>query len=301
MGAFGQGDLSLADYQNIQEVEAKMNPQAAVVGGASDALYVDEALDAFHRQRTGEEGSYGEALEGLRLQHPAAYEAGRMGGTALEYWAGGELMKSLPVAGELSQAMGGWLNRTVGPLLPGGASPAGEAMFTRLSADTMLDLGLDTMPHFLEDLKNGLPVGEAGARALWSILGNTAGNTGSELAGQYLDRLLSPRTDLPAPKELLPDGADGVRISEVEKLMPKSSLEIYRQVGYSDDQIIQLFTGDAPRIQIVNTPSVLGHIFIEKKGHISLDTPENRALLEAVANDPRCFCGTDMYLSLIHI
>ena len=185
-----------------------------------------------------------------------------MGGTALEYWAGGELMKSLPVAGELSQAMGGWLNRTVGPLLPGGASPAGEAMFTRLSADTMLDLGLDTMPHFLEDLKNGLPVGEAGARALWSILGNTAGNTGSELSGQYLDRLLSPRTDLPAPKELLPDGADGVRISEVTTpsaarevteglaqgagkeypkdgfLIPESELPLFRDVDMYEETMV---------------------------------------------------------------
>ena len=183
MGAFGQGDLSLADYQNIQEVEAKMNPLAA---------------------------------------------------------------------------MGGWLNRTVGPLLPGGASPAGEAMFTRLSADTMLD----TAPHFLEDLKNGLPVDEAGARALWSILGNTAGNAGSELAGQYLDRLLSPRTDLPAPKELLPDGADGVRISEVTTpsagrevteglaqgagkeypkdgfLIPESELPLFRDVDMYEDAMM---------------------------------------------------------------
>ena len=183
MGAFGQGDLSLADYQNIQEVEAKMNPLAA---------------------------------------------------------------------------MGGWLNRTVGPLLPGGASPAGEAMFTRLSADTMLD----TAPHFLEDLKNGLPVDEAGARALWSILGNAAGNTGSELAGQYLDRLLSPRTDLPAPKELLPDGADGVRISEVTTpsagrevteglaqgagkeypkdgfLIPESELPLFRDVDMYEDAMM---------------------------------------------------------------
>ena len=246
VGAFGQGDLSLADYQNIQEVEAKMNPLAAMVGGASDALYVDEALDAFHRQRTGEEGGYGEALEGLRLQHPEAYEAGRMGGTALEYWAGAELMKSLPVAGELSQAMGGWLNSRVGPLLPGGASPAGEAMFSRLSADTLLDLGLDTMPHFLEDLKNGLPVGEAGARALWSILGNTAGNAGSELAGQYLDRLLvGSNSGHPLDSSL---GSSYRRETFSENMVAT-----LKEMGYSEHEIANLRMQGIPLDAIPNT------------------------------------------------
>ena len=166
VGAFGQGDLSLADYQNIQEVEAKMNPLAAMVGGASDALYVDEALDAFHRQRTGEEGRYGEALEGLRLQHPAAYQVGQWGGDALKSWAGGELMKSLPGVPEFSQAMGEGINRRVGLLLPGGASPVWEGISSQLAMDFMQDLLLDTTPAALKDWQDGMPEDEIRRRAL---------------------------------------------------------------------------------------------------------------------------------------
>ncbi len=40
--------------------------------------------------------------------------------------------------------------------------------------------------------------------------------------------------------------------------------------------------------------SVLGHIFRRDEGHIP-DTPENRALLFEVANDPRALLGADRH------
>ena len=46
--------------------------------------------------------------------------------------------------------------------------------------------------------------------------------------------------------------------------------------------------------KISDNDSITGHIFRDAEGHIP-DTPENRALLEDVANDPANFRGTDKY------
>lgn len=50
-----------------------------------------------------------------------------------------------------------------------------------------------------------------------------------------------------------------------------------------------------PKIRISKKQSVLDHIFREEEGHLSQDTPENRALLESVANDPNNRLGDDIH------
>ena len=51
---------------------------------------------------------------------------------------------------------------------------------------------------------------------------------------------------------------------------------------------------DSKKNKIPNNDSTTGHIFRDAEGHIP-DTPENRALLEDVANDSANFRGTDKY------
>ena len=51
---------------------------------------------------------------------------------------------------------------------------------------------------------------------------------------------------------------------------------------------------DSKKNKIPDNDSTTGHIFRDAEGHIP-DTPENRALLEDVANDPTNFRGTDKY------
>lgn len=51
---------------------------------------------------------------------------------------------------------------------------------------------------------------------------------------------------------------------------------------------------DSKKNKIPDNDSTTGHIFRDAEGHIP-DTPENRALLEDVANDPANFRGTDKY------
>lgn len=41
-----------------------------------------------------------------------------------------------------------------------------------------------------------------------------------------------------------------------------------------------------------NNPSIIGHIFGDRQGHLT-DTPAHRAELLAVANDPTCYLGAD--------
>ena len=41
-----------------------------------------------------------------------------------------------------------------------------------------------------------------------------------------------------------------------------------------------------------NNPSIIGHIFGDRPGHLT-DTPSHRAELLAVANDPSCYLGID--------
>ena len=51
---------------------------------------------------------------------------------------------------------------------------------------------------------------------------------------------------------------------------------------------------DSKKNKIPDNDSTTGHIFRDAEGHIP-DTPENRALLEDVANDSANFRGTDKY------
>ena len=51
---------------------------------------------------------------------------------------------------------------------------------------------------------------------------------------------------------------------------------------------------DSKKNKIPDNDSTTGHIFRDAKGHIP-DTPENRELLEGVANDLTNFRGTDKY------
>lgn len=46
------------------------------------------------------------------------------------------------------------------------------------------------------------------------------------------------------------------------------------------------------RHKIPDNPAIVKHIFQKKKGHLP-DTPENRKLIEDVANDPNCYYGKD--------
>ena len=67
------------------------------------------------------------------------------------------------------------------------------------------------------------------------------------------------------------------------------------------EQILSTETGislegdsEASKSKIPDNDSTIGHIFRDADGHV-WDSPENRALLEAVANDPLNFRGIDKY------
>ncbi len=65
--------------------------------------------------------------------------------------------------------------------------------------------------------------------------------------------------------------------------------------GSGDTQAGQVGNGgDIPTNRIPDNTSIIGHIFKDTEGHIP-DTPENRSLLEEVANDLDNYRGNDQY------
>lgn len=54
------------------------------------------------------------------------------------------------------------------------------------------------------------------------------------------------------------------------------------------------------KISMPTNNNQLKHIFDDKPGHLPVDTPENRALFESIANDPSCYLGPDEHGNVWH-
>jgi hypothetical protein len=77
-------------------------------------------------------------------------------------------------------------------------------------------------------------------------------------------------------------------------LTPAQQKMLYHRWNYGD------LPGDTSRILIPDNPSISGHIFRNASGHFVTDTPENRAILEDVANERSNYQGVDEFGSSVY-
>ena len=90
-------------------------------------------------------------------------------------------------------------------------------------------------------------------------------------------------------------GTNGLGRAEVRSGEMRSSLEHVRERATDATGISGRAAEGAAtaRVKLPENDSQLKHIFRKSRGHIS-DTPENRSLLESLANDEAAFKGVDV-------
>ncbi len=195
--AYGSADNPESEKLNqMQTLANKTSPYGAYVNSMFDSLhYYDLGAAAINGQNallgmdervTDEDVAnlIGFDVEASTTQHPVASGVGNLAGNLSGYMAGSEIMQSVPavanLTGKAGQVVGRGAQAGLNKLGVASAEKIGQAIGTgaaNVLSDTTVDVALDTIPHAVEDARNGLSGAEVGINALQNIGGNLALNT----------------------------------------------------------------------------------------------------------------------------
>lgn len=156
----------------------------------------------------------------------------------------------------------------------------------KASLQNKFDLPFDINIEYTGDLKDAAQLGIGYAGVMGGVAVLLVGGGGTVASGGSASGLT------------VPVAWEGVAMIGAGAIAVKSALGNMFKVSISktDSGNINSSGGDSDskKNKIPDNDSTTGHIFRDAEGHIP-DTPENRALLEDVANDPTNFRGTDKY------
>lgn len=212
----GNGNLSPEEqkkFEQIVSLENKVSTGAALMAGIVDSIgLVKSAANKF--LGANEQKSVDDVTAGTKIQNPVVSTAGNVAGTLAQYGAGSQLMQSIPAVANMTGKAGQALSKL--PVL----NKVGAESIANVLGDTMLDVGLDTLPRVVSDVQNGKNAGQVAGNALKNLGTNLAFNVGGEAIGVGLNKLID-RKSIPTNEAL-----DAMRANQATKQIPKLEAEV---------------------------------------------------------------------------
>jgi|GEM_PF-1893232 len=172
----------VVDGLSLPEWKKAMDDGTAFVAG----LFDQEDADFIRNESNRQMDNFNNIKAAAVADHPIAYGAGAVGGTAAEYMAGSELLKGVPAVGKVLTTAGETIN--AGLKGAGAVGQAASNIFTSKVISAMLenqilDTMFDTIPNALGDIQNGENLETIGSNAAKSIGTNALFNIAPELVG----------------------------------------------------------------------------------------------------------------------
>ena len=165
--------------------------------------------DNLYEKATGNKGTSIDSINKTEEEHPIASTIGNAAGKIGQYAVGSQVMQSIPAVASLTGKAGQALSKF--PLL----SKVGAKPIANVLSDTMLDLGLDTLPSTVSDIQSGKSGGEVAGNALKNLGANLAFNIAGEGIGAGLKKIGSVNQ---AKKAISVDEIEALRKSVIPKV-----------------------------------------------------------------------------------
>ena len=172
----------VVDGLSLPEWKKTMDDGTAFVAG----LFDQEDADFIRNESNRQMENFNNIKAAAVADHPIAYGAGAVGGTAAEYMVGSELLKGVPAVGKVLTTAGETIN--AGLKGAGAVGQAASNIFTSKVISSMLenqilDTMFDTIPNALGDIQNGENLETVATNAAKSIGTNALFNIAPELVG----------------------------------------------------------------------------------------------------------------------
>lgn len=172
--------MSDSDYQKY--IAADNNSRSTGIAFQSGLLKgMIPFLDTIEKKAKGSDKAIDYALDTANAseeQHKLATGLGKFTGTALDYNVIGKAKGLEKLSSGIGQKLGGSaLANSVG----------------RIGADTLVDIGLDTVPELVDNIADGKSAGEVTKDALKNVGVNALFNVGGEVVGNLIDKKLASK------------------------------------------------------------------------------------------------------------
>ncbi len=291
----------VVDGLSLPEWKKTMDDGTAFVAG----LFDQEDADFIRNESNRQMENFNNIKAAAVADHPIAYGAGAVGGTAAEYMVGSELLKGVPAVGKVLTTAGETIN--AGLKGAGAVGQAASNIFTSKVISSMLenqilDTMFDTIPNALGDIQNGENLETVATNAAKSIGTNALFNIAPELVGtgvKGVKNAIKNGLDEPAVKQILngvsniiapvdealggvvkqaDDVANAARITDqvADAAKQIGEIPVNSQTGEAASDSLKQFEGlvEAARQAETGTPGMVSEALIKDAGqNVSLELP----------------------------